>query len=90
MKVCKRALRSQEIIDRMVTLLDYYMGGTKEFKKLVREDVQYLEEYLNEISEEHKIHNIRFATKLKALWKKDMEKKDEVIKKLESKIEDLT
>jgi len=89
MKIPKRALKAQEVVDNLVTLLEYYMGGTDEFRRIVREDVQYLEDYLNEISEEHKLHNIRFATKLKALWKQEMKEKDKKIKKLEKKVEEL-
>lgn len=89
MKTPKKAVRCQEIIDKMVMLLDYYMGGTPDFRRLMKEDVQFLEDYLNEISEDHKLHNIKLAVKLKAMWSKDMKKKDEVIKELESKIEDL-
>jgi hypothetical protein len=89
MKIPKRALKAQEVVDNLVTLLGYYMAGTPEFKRIVREDVQYLEDYLNEISEEHKLHNIRFATKLKSLWKKEMKEKDKQIKQLEKKVEEL-
>jgi len=89
MKLPKKAIKCQEIIDKLVNLLDYYMGNTLEFKKMIRKDAQYLEDYLNEISEDHKTHNIRFATKLKALWKKDLDKKEAKIKELEHKIEEL-
>ena len=89
MKTPKRALRCQEIVDNIVNLLDYYMHGTDEFRRIVREDIQYLEDYINEISEEHKIHNIRFASKLKSLWKQEMKEKDNKIKELEKKVEEL-
>jgi hypothetical protein len=88
MKIPKRAIKSQEIIDNLVTLLQYYMGGTPEFRRIVKEDVQYLEDYLIEISEEHKLHNIRFASKLKSLWKAEMKEKDKVIKGLEKEIKE--
>ena len=88
MKIPKRAKKSQEIIDNLVTLLEYYMGGTDEFRRIIREDVQYLEDYLIEISEEHKIHNIRFASKLKSLWKHQLKEKDKQIKELKKELED--
>jgi len=87
MKIPKRALKAQEVVDNLVTLLGYYMAGTPEFRRIVKEDVQYLEDYLNEISEEHKLHNIRFATKLKALWKSEMKEKDKQIKELEKELD---
>jgi len=89
MKSPKKAIKCQEIIDNLVTLLQYYMSGTDELKRVVRVDVQYLENYLQEISEDHRVHNIRFATKLKAIWKKDLKQKEQKIKELESKIEEL-
>ena len=89
MKVPKRAIKCQEIIDNLVNLLEFYMYGTDEFKRIVNEDIQYLENYLIEISEEHKLHNIRFASKLKSLWKEEMREKDEKIKELEQKVEEL-
>ena len=89
MKTPKKAIKCQQIIDDMVKMLGYYMGHCPEFKKLVREDVQYLETYLNEISEEHKTYNIRFASKLKSLWKHEMKEKDAVIKELEHKIKEI-
>tara|TARA_R110000851_G_scaffold23718_8_gene69197 strand:+ start:8 stop:298 length:291 start_codon:yes stop_codon:yes gene_type:complete len=88
MKPPKRALKAKEVIDNMVNLLEYYMSGTKEFRRLVKEDIQFLEDYLNEISEDHKLHNIRFASKLKSLWKSEMKEKDKVIKKLKEELGD--
>ena len=90
MKIPKRAKRCQEVIDQMVDWLDYYMGGSPEFKDFVRNDISYLEEYLAEISEEHKLHNIRFASKLKSMWKKEMKEKDQKIQQLEEIVEELS
>ena len=89
MKIPKRAKRCQEVIDQMVDCLDYYMGESTQFKDFVRNDISYLEEYLAEISEEHKLHNIRFASKLKSMWKKEMKEKDNKIKELEQIVEEL-
>lgn len=86
MKLPKKAQRCKTVIDKLVTHLEFYMGHTKEFKDLVKNDVQYLEEYLNEISEDHKLHNIKFATKLKALWKKELKEKDNEIKQLKKEL----
>ena len=90
MKIPKRAQRSQEIIEKMVNWLSYYMNDCDEFKRFVRTDIKELEEYLHEISLDHKTHNIRFASKLKSLWKKEMEAKDEKIQELEEKVEELS
>lgn len=79
MRIPPRAKKSQEVIDQMVNWLGYYMGQSKEFKEFVKSDIKYLEEYLSEISEDHKLHNIKLATKLKARWKQDLKKE---IKKL--------
>ncbi len=89
MKAPKNAIKSQEIIDNLVNLLRYYMSGTSEFRRIVREDVQFLENYLQEVSVDHKVHNIRFASKLKALWKKDLQEKESKIRELEEKIGEL-
>ena len=86
MKTPKRALKCRHIIDNIVEILGYYMCGTSEFRRLVNEDIQYLEEYLNEVSEDHKLHNIRFASKLNGLWKVEMKQNDKVIKQLEDKL----
>jgi hypothetical protein len=72
----------------MVDWLGFYMGDSPEFRKFVKNDIKYLEEYLAEISEEHKLHNIKFASKLKALWKKELDEKQEMIKKLKRELND--
>lgn len=87
MRIPPRAKKSQEIIDQMVDWLEFYMGTRPEFKEFVRNDIKYLEEYLAEISEDHKLHNIKLATKLKALWKKDLVEKDQEIKKLKEELD---
>ena len=89
MRIPPKAKKCQEIIDKLVNYLEFYMYGTEEFKRILKEDIDYLENYLIEISEEHKIHNIRFASKLKYLWKEEMEEKDKIIKELEKKVEEL-
>lgn len=88
MRIPPRAKRSQEIIDQMVDWLGYYMGSRPEFKEFIRNDIKYLEEYLSEVSEEHKVHNIRFATKLKSLWKSELEEKERKIKELEAELDE--
>lgn len=87
MRIPPRAKKSQEIIDQMVDWLEFYMGNRPEFKEFVRNDIKYLEEYLVEISEDHKLHNIKLATKLKALWKKDLVEKEQEIKKLKEELD---
>ena len=88
MRIPPRAKRCQEIVDQMVDWLAFYMGNSPEFRNFVKSDIKYLEEYLSEISEEHKLHNIRFASKLKSLWKKEMEEKQEMIDKLKRELDD--
>jgi len=88
MKIPKKAEKCQHIIDNLVELLRYYMSGTPEFRRIVKEDIQFLETYLQDVSLDHKTHNIRFASKLKAQWKKDMKKKDETIKELKKELDD--
>lgn len=87
MRIPPRAKKSQEVIDQMVNWLGYYMGNRPEFKEFIKNDIKYLEEYLAEVSEDHKLHNIKLATKLKALWKQDLVEKDQEIKKLKEELD---
>lgn len=88
MRIPPRAVRSQEIIDQMVDWLDYYMGESQQFKDFIRNDIKYLEEYLVEVSEEHKLHNIKLAAKLKAEWKSELEEKNRKIKELKAELDE--
>lgn len=88
MRIPPRAQRCIEIIDTMVDWLGFYMGDSPEFRKFIKNDIKYLEEYLAEISEEHKLHNIKFASKLKALWKEELEEKELIIKKLKKELDE--
>ena len=86
MKLPKRAKDCQETIDTMVEWLHYYMGDRKEFKQFVKNNITQLEEYLYEISLDHKTHNIRFASRLKTKWAKELEEKNKEIKRLKEKL----
>ena len=86
MKLPKRAKECQETIETMVEWLHYYMGDRKEFKQFVKNNITQLEEYLHEISLDHKTHNIRFASKLKGIWKKELEEKEKEIQKLKKEL----
>jgi len=86
MRIPPRAKRSQEIIDQMVDWLDYYMGESQQFKDFIRNDIKYLEEYLVEISEEHKLHNIKLASKIKAQVKDKLEEKEKEIELLKAEL----
>jgi len=88
MRIPPRAKRSQEIIDQMVDWLDYYMGESQQFKEFIRNDIKYLEEYLVEVSEEHKLHNIKLAAKLKSEWKQELEEKEKEIKVLKAELDE--
>lgn len=88
MRIPPRAKKSQEIIDQMVDWLGYYMGSRPEFKEFIKNDIKYLEEYLVEVSEEHKLHNIKLATKLKSLWKQELKEKEQEIKELKAELDE--
>lgn len=68
MKQPKKVQKALDTIDKMVEYLHYYMGDSNEFKNLVRNDIHDLEELLKDLSIDRKVHNIRFAKKLKAIW----------------------
>jgi hypothetical protein len=88
MKLPKRAKESINTIDTMVEWLHYYMGDDPRFRKFVRNDIGQLEEYLQEISLDHKTHNIRFASKLKGIWQKEKEELKKEIKELKEKLDE--
>lgn len=88
MRIPPRAKKCQEIIDQMVDWLGYYMGNSPEFRKFIKNDISYLEEYLAEISEEHKLHNIKLAARLKGQWQQELDEKNEMIKKLKEKLDE--
>ncbi len=87
MRIPPRAVKSQEIIDQMVDWLGYYMGDRPEFRQFVKNDIKYLEEYLAEISEEHKLHNIKLAARINAKWLQELEQKEQVIEQLKEELE---
>ncbi len=72
----KRARRAIKKLHTLVEFLEYYTGGRKNtfFREtIVKELAQDIEEVLHELSIESKIDHIRLATKLKTIWKKEVE-----------------
>lgn len=86
MKPPKKTKKAIETIEQMIEWLHYFMGDRQEFKEFVRKDVKSLENYLTEVSTNDKVKNIKLAKKLKAIWKKDMEEKEQIIADLEEKL----
>lgn len=78
MKEPKRVQKAIATLDKMIDYLHYYMGDTIEFKKMVRVELQEVEDLLRELAVDQKVQNIRLAKKLKALWeaREDSEKLD--------------
>lgn len=68
MKEPKRVQKAIATLDKIIDYLHYYMGDSPEFKKMVRVDLQEIEDLLRELSVDQKLQNIRLAKKLKALW----------------------
>ena len=87
MRTPPRAKRCQEVIDQMVDWLNFYMGRTQEFRAFVKNDIKYLEEYLTEISEEYKLHDIKLAAKLKKQWQDELDHKNQMIRRLQKEID---
>lgn len=69
MKEPKRVQKALDTLDTLLEWLHYYMGDCTEFRKFVRQEVTDLENLLRELSLDQKVHNIRLAKKLKAIWK---------------------
>lgn len=64
MRTPPRAKRCQSIIDELEDLLKYFLPSSEELDRL-RIDIRYLREYINEISEEKKLTEIKLAAKIK-------------------------
>lgn len=77
MKESKRVQKAIATLETMIEYLHYYMGDSKEFKKLVKVELVHVEELLLELAVDQKVQNIRLAKKLKALWKAREEQDDE-------------
>lgn len=65
MRTPPRAKKCQEIIDTLESYLEYYMDNSDAFKSLKRTDIQHLRDYINEISVEKKVTEIKLAAKIK-------------------------
>ena len=68
MKEPLRVRKAIDTLDKIIDYLHYYMGDCAEFKYLVKEELNDVEELLRELALDQKVQNIRLAKKLKALW----------------------
>lgn len=77
MKEPKRVQKALATLDKMIEYLHYYMGDTREFKDLVRDELTNVEDLLRELSVDQKVQNIKLAKKLKALWESQDAKRED-------------
>ena len=68
MKEPLRVRKAIDTLDKIIDYLHYYMGDCPEFKHLVKEELNDVEDLLRELALDQKVQNIRLAKKLKALW----------------------
>ncbi len=71
MRTPPRAKKCQELLDDIEWNLEYFMGPSQKFKEMKNTHFQYLREYINEISQEKKLTEIKLAAKIKAGDKDD-------------------
>ncbi len=71
----KRAKRAIKKLHTLVEYLEFYCGQNTDFfrKVVVKELAQDIEEVLHELSIDKNIDHIRLATKLKTIWKKQLD-----------------
>lgn len=65
MRVPPRAKKSNEILDEIEELLAYYLQGNEQMAKYRVSHFKYLRDYINEISREKKLNDIKLANKIK-------------------------
>jgi hypothetical protein len=78
----KRARRAIAKLHTLVDYLEYFCGGNHEFfrKNIIQELAQEIEDVLHELSIEKNIDHIGLATKLKTIWKREQERKEQTEK----------
>lgn len=69
MRVSPRARRCLETIDKIESILEFYMPEGPELKELKTKEIKDLREYIAEMSRSRKISEIKIAQKIK----KDLE-----------------
>lgn len=69
MKIPKRTAKAIKTLETMLEYLHYYMGDCKEFRNFIANEIKDLEEYLQELSLDNKVKNIKLAQKIKNKWK---------------------
>lgn len=65
MRTPPRAKKAQELLDEVQWNLEYFMGNSDKFKEMKSSHFGYLRDYINEISEEKKLSDIKLAKKIK-------------------------
>lgn len=89
----KRACRAISKLHTLVEYLEFYMGkDNKTFRNhVIKELAQDIEEVLHELSIEKNIDHVRLATKLKTIWKKQLDEKIEerVEEEVEQRLENI-
>ena len=85
----KRAKKAINKLHKLVDYLEFYCGRNSKFFRdtIVKDLAQDIEEVLHELSIEKNIDHIRLATKLKTIWKKQIDKTIE--NEVEKRVEDI-
>lgn len=65
MKTPPRARKCLDVIDMLETNLEYFMEAGDEFRKLKNNEIKYLRDYVQELSLEKKVQDIKLAVKIK-------------------------
>ena len=63
MRIPPRAKKCQEILDEVESIIEYAMSGRMDGE--TKKKFQYLRDYINEISIEKKVTEIKMAAKIK-------------------------
>lgn len=65
MKVPPRAKKCIDYINNLEVYLEYYLAGTDALVKLKTREFKYLKDYVEEISQDKKLTEIKLAAKIK-------------------------
>ena len=65
MKLPPRARKCLKYLDAIEASLEYFMEAGLEFKALKNNEIKYLRDYIEELSESKKLSGIKLATKIK-------------------------
>lgn len=64
MRIPPRAKKCQGFLDELEELFKYFLPKGKELSR-IKGEIKYLREYINEVSEEKKLTEIKLAAKIK-------------------------